>query len=753
MKKNIKLVLLLLCLFSFQSKASVVYVDSSNTSGFQNGASWEYAYNSIQFAINAANSGDSVWVSKGTYKPAAGTTFVMKEGVKIFGGFLNTDSSFGQRDWQNNSTILQGNNNRVIVNDGGAFLTPASAIDGFTIKSGNALSGGGMFNVSSSPQIRNCTFSGNQATGSGINPGLGAGIYNNQSSPQIVNCRFTSNTATLNGEGGAIYNINGSAPIISGCQFTNNIASFGKGGAIYNSNASPVITNCVFSGNQGWGGAIYNRSSSAPVISYCTFTGNIAIESTPGGAIYSTLSSSVITHCTFTGNITNPSSTGEGGAIYNTLSSGNSAIISYCSFSGNKAFNGGAIYTYSGNSTSIIDCTFEGNKAATSGGAIYKQSPANITRCIFRSDTALLGGAIYSSTSSGNVSNCLLSANIAKRGAGIYYQNSSDSIVNSVFSRNMADSFGAAVYHNQSTPFFINNTMVQNKALLGGSGLYNANNSAPTVINSILWGNYSGISNDGSSAITATYSLIQGFPANANSHNIAGSTNPQFVDTNLYNYRLQAGSPCIDAGNNSANLTQRDLDSNARIAGASIDLGAFEYGSIPLPIDLLSFEGSLLNNDVVSLRWQTVSSEPLNFDLQKSRDGKQFSTIHQVSSLAGSKNEYTFLDEHSFPANYYRLMMHDDDGKLAYSRVVFIKKNTVRSPSLVFPNPAGEEIEIKIQDMSLLNTKSTLMNAFGRSLKTVLINSTVQTVPIADLSPGIYTLIMENGEALKFIRR
>lgn len=101
----------LLLLAAFISRATVVYVDSSNTNANQNGASWTTAFSGFQNAINAAASGDTLWVARGTYSPPSGGSFTMKEGVKIFGGFRNTYSNLNQRNWSANPTYLRGNGN------------------------------------------------------------------------------------------------------------------------------------------------------------------------------------------------------------------------------------------------------------------------------------------------------------------------------------------------------------------------------------------------------------------------------------------------------------------------------------------------------------------------------------------------------------------------------------------------------------------------------------------------------------------
>jgi len=63
---------------------------------------------------------------------------------------------------------------------------------------------------------------------------------------------------------------------------------------------------------------------------------------------------------------------------------------------------------------------------------------------------------------------------------------------------------------------------------------------------------------------------------------------PMFADKHNGNYRLSAGSHCINAGDNSLAPTNRslvDLDGNLRIWNIIVDMGAYEYGSVPpLPV-------------------------------------------------------------------------------------------------------------------------------------------------------------------------
>ncbi len=382
---------------NFPQQGKRIYVDDS-AAGASNGLSWTNAFPDLQLALQQANAGDSIWVAAGFYVPAApgglqSDTFQVPSGVKVYGGFDGTETQLGQRDAASNVTILSGDINR-----------DDTTIPVFNITTGNSWNIVSMNGANPDTHFEGFEFQTGHLFSAPFARSFGAGMRLLNSSPTIVDCSFSFCVAT---GGGAIFTDTGS-PVIQDCYFSNNIG-FGtqaSGGAIRSEGGTVRVERCNFVANQaqgnlslGEGGAIFNELGTM-LISDSTFLNNTAFNRgnagfTPsyGGAAYSDSGLLRIEACNFQGNQSN-----VGGAVAVRDFGGSSAELLNCVFNGNGVLpillsNGlesggdaGTIYSTLTANVDLIGCVIYGGSADNTAGARL-DGPGRISNCIFWNNT------------------------------------------------------------------------------------------------------------------------------------------------------------------------------------------------------------------------------------------------------------------------------------------------------------------------------------------------------------------------------
>ncbi len=196
------------------------------------------------------------------------------------------------------------------------------------------------------------------------------------------------------------------------------------------------------------------------------------------------------------------------------------------------------------------NCRFTLNTAGTQGGGLYT---GNAVNCTFTANSAATGGGLFESAAR----NCLLLANTARSGAGM----AAGTAVNCVFHKNNAE-YGGGMAEGAA----INCTFVDNHSDNGGGGFLAYSNGE--VVNCILWGN----TPDDFSGSYIFYSCLS-TPVNQLG-NIAAD--PLFANAGAGDFRLLAGSPCVDSGT-AANAPDMDMNGTPRPQGQRIDMGAYEF--------------------------------------------------------------------------------------------------------------------------------------------------------------------------------
>ncbi len=500
----------------------LIYVDADAT-GSNNGTSWTNAYTDLQAALNAATAPAQIWVAAGTYHPTAGTdrsiSFVLKEGVTVYGGFAGTETTLGQRNWVTNVTNLSGNigdpalatdNSETVVMAGPA-MTTATIFDGFTVRDGYDNQRAAGILCWGSPTLSHLTISYNQLVGNYV---MGAGMYN-AGSPALSNVTFDSNTVSPNffvtwgthNSGGGLYSDSGS-PVLTNVSFISNSAwgERGQGAGMYVRSGSASLTTVSFSGNaagqsdtypgeSAQGAGLCNEAGSL-TLSYVTFTSN-TLEGLYGfgGGMFNGSGSATLDHVDFVSNSANP---GAGGALHNDTGA---LDLSDVTFTGNSvsgpAGNGGAIFNFEGR-MGLTDCVFTSNTSTgsdSSGGAIENEWEMTLDTVTLTSNSVtgvnVTGGgmcsegystlvhvtftdnAVIGEDSLGNPASC--------RGGGFYGQEGGVSMTDVTFDGNSASgsyAYGAGMYDTypdldlRLTGVVFDSNTVTGSANAGGGGLF-----------------------------------------------------------------------------------------------------------------------------------------------------------------------------------------------------------------------------------------------------------------------------------------
>lgn len=301
-------------------------------------------------------------------------------------------------------------------------------------------------------------------------------------------------------------------------------------------------------------------------VANCLFTGNRG--ATHAGGIFNDWGDLAVSDSVFVGNAAG----NKGGAI---LNYGHDMTLAGCIFASNSANNGGAVsYPNSAGTPSasnlnvFADCVFSNNVAASDGGALLIDGQTVAIRCAFVGNVSARYGTVATYADTGysfGFTNCLFARNVTKYG-GALCVNGSAGILGAIS--------------------FMNCTITSNTTVSGGAGgaIYTRKPSTNeysvfSIRNSIVWG-----ANTASNEIDrsgATQPLPAVSYSDIDQDGYAGidgnlDEDPTFAAPADGNYRLQAGSPCLNAGTG-IDAPENDLDGVTRPQGAGIDVGAYEF--------------------------------------------------------------------------------------------------------------------------------------------------------------------------------
>jgi predicted outer membrane repeat protein len=232
----------------------------------------------------------------------------------------------------------------------------------------------------------------------------------------------------------------------------------------------------------------------------------------------------------------------------------------------------------------VRNCRFTGNAAAQQGGGAYFNGGLPLIEdSLFIGNTAGDGGGGLSMSGDGVVSRCTIADNTTDNdGAGVSLGLGAPVVQNSIFYHNVAADFsgGLSVGAGVTGAKVFNNTFYDNHGPHGGGG-FSINTDGATAANNVVLDN-TGKYGPNILLFDGKYGLIH---HNCGNGGMMGTDNidadPRLIAPGSQDFRLQAGSPCIDQADD-ALAPSRDMTGASRVdvpvIGVSVsDMGALEY--------------------------------------------------------------------------------------------------------------------------------------------------------------------------------
>jgi hypothetical protein len=258
----------------------------------------------------------------------------------------------------------------------------------------------------------------------------------------------------------------------------------------------------------------------------------------------------------------------------------------------NRAYYGGGMYLgYGACWVSIVDSQISDNVADYYGGGTYGNVSCTwyVNTRIERNVAGVSGGGVASHgfCSMHIAESSFITQNVANAdGGGMWAAGSSSCSAgvrgrNAVIARNVAVRGGGVATGPSGGVELLGATITQNT----NGGLFAQGAQWLDVTNSIIWDN-------GAAPVFIPGGTVKGVDMeggvqtgfNGDGTNI--SADPLFVDTVAGDYRLSAGSPCINTGVVPAYAFWQttDIDGNARAEdGTGFDIGAYEFSLLKIP--------------------------------------------------------------------------------------------------------------------------------------------------------------------------
>lgn len=176
-------------------------------------------------------------------------------------------------------------------------------------------------------------------------------------------------------------------------------------------------------------------------------------------------------------------------------------------------------------------------------------------------------------------------------------------------------------------------------------------------------------------------------------------------------------------------------------------LGTTDTNQTPLPVELLSFDAELMDNQHVKLNWQTASEINNDFfTIERSSNGNNWQEVNKIKGAGNSSSRLRYSEIDYNPYNglsFYRLKQTDFDGQFEYSKIISTHiKNNEKSQVKIYPNPSNNQIILEgspseLEEIEIYNSLGQNMTLLTNPIST---SGSQSVIDMSNLNTGFYYL-------------
>lgn len=179
-----------------------------------------------------------------------------------------------------------------------------------------------------------------------------------------------------------------------------------------------------------------------------------------------------------------------------------------------------------------------------------------------------------------------------------------------------------------------------------------------------------------------------------------------------------------------------------------------------LPVRMASMQAARISESQARLHWQVICRVAFaKFDIQKSRDGVNFETIHTFQAdKVRCQSPFDYTDAAAAGQGYYRIRVGDIDGQFTSEKIIFVSGNKEETTSFIVVNPIlNEHIQVRASIRQKQTFNFALIDPSGRKVYQQQMDFneggiSFNWIPTVRWTRGYYTLLVIGTDYKQIIR-